>query len=349
MSSSSVNEGVLFCMGNPLLDISATVDLDYIKKYGLKENDAILAEEKHMPIYEEMAQKDNVAYIPGGATQNTARIAQWFLQDVPHATTYAGCIKDDKFGGILQKACADYGVRTIYLMNKGPEPTGLCAVLVNGVNRSLVTNLAAACKYQVEHLSEKENWALVEKAKYFYISGFFITSSQDAIMKVAKYSHSADKTFSMNLGAPFLCSFFKDQLLAALEYTDLIFGNETEAQTLAESAGFSEKKDVGKIAVLIAGLPYKKADKTRTVIITQGADSICVVREGALTLFPVSKLKADQIVDTNGAGDAFAGGFLAQLVQGKSIEESLRCGIWTSQLIIQRSGCTFPKGKPDYS
>ena len=52
----------------------------------------------------------------------------------------------------------------------------------------------------------------------------------------------------------------------------------------------------------------------------------------------VPKIEADKLVDTNGAGDAFVGGFLSQYVQDKSLEKSVDCGIWVSGLIIQRSG-----------
>lgn len=49
----------------------------------------------------------------------------------------------------------------------------------------------------------------------------------------------------------------------------------------------------------------------------------------------------------NGAGDAFVGGFLSQYVKGQSLEKAIDCGIWSSSLVIQRSGCTFPE-KMDY-
>jgi pfkB family carbohydrate kinase. len=63
-------------LGNPLLDISANVDEDFLSKYDLKPNNAILAEEKHKPLYDEMVKKYKVDYTPGGATQNTLRVAQ---------------------------------------------------------------------------------------------------------------------------------------------------------------------------------------------------------------------------------------------------------------------------------
>ena len=57
----AVLEGVLFGMGNPLLDISTDVPEDYLEKYDLKSNDAILAEQKHLPIYQELVDKFEVS------------------------------------------------------------------------------------------------------------------------------------------------------------------------------------------------------------------------------------------------------------------------------------------------
>jgi adenosine kinase len=63
-------------MGNPLLDIAATCDESFLQKYDLKPDNAILAEEKHLPMYEEMKKMDGVEFTAGGATQNTMRICQ---------------------------------------------------------------------------------------------------------------------------------------------------------------------------------------------------------------------------------------------------------------------------------
>ncbi|KAJ3608097.1 hypothetical protein NHX12_025147 [Muraenolepis orangiensis] len=71
-----LSENMLFGMGNPLLDISAVVDKDFLDKYGLKPNDQILAEEKHKALFEEIVKKSQVEYHAGGATQNSVKIAQ---------------------------------------------------------------------------------------------------------------------------------------------------------------------------------------------------------------------------------------------------------------------------------
>jgi adenosine kinase len=57
----------------------------------------------------------------------------------------------------------------------------------------------------------------------------------------------------------------------------------------------------------------------------------------------VPRIPSEQIIDTNGAGDAFVGGFLAQFVKDEGLDKCVDCGIWASGLIIQRSGCTFPE------
>lgn len=63
-------------MGNPLLDISATVGIEFLKKYDLHPNDAILAQDKHKPMYDELIDLYQAEFIAGGSVQNTMRVAQ---------------------------------------------------------------------------------------------------------------------------------------------------------------------------------------------------------------------------------------------------------------------------------
>lgn len=69
---------MLLGMCNPLLDMSAAVDEGILQKYNMKPNDAILAEEKHMPLYKELVKNYKLDYIAGGAAQNSLRVAQVF-------------------------------------------------------------------------------------------------------------------------------------------------------------------------------------------------------------------------------------------------------------------------------
>ena len=69
--------------------------------------------------------------------------------------------------------------------------------------------------------------------------------------------------------------------------------------------------------------------------------------QGEATKHDVIPLAKEDLVDTNGAGDAFVGGFLSQLVLGKDVAECCRAGNYCANLVIQRSGCTYPD-KPNY-
>jgi adenosine kinase len=96
---------------------------------------------------QELAEKPDVQYIAGGATQNSIRVAQWMLQE-PNATSYVGCVGTDHFADTMRAVCQKDGVNVQYMVDG--DTTGTCAVCVVGMDRSLVANLAAANNYKVK-------------------------------------------------------------------------------------------------------------------------------------------------------------------------------------------------------
>lgn len=334
-------------MGNPLLDISAEVAQTTFDKYGLQPGAAILAEDKHKPLYDELAAMKDVQYIAGGATQNSIRVAQWMLQE-PGKTAYMGCIGEDAFGQKLQEACKADGVAAHYMIDKS-TPTGKCAVTILDKERSLTTELSAANNYKADHLREPAQMKVLDGAKIVYSAGFFITVSPES-MDIASEKTVANKTtYCLNLSAEFIVQVppFRAQLEKLLPATDYLFGNETEARAYAEAVGW-ETKDVEFIATRLSLVPMKGDKPPRKVVITQGCEPTVVAIRGHVTKYPVLQLPKEKLVDTNGAGDAFVGGFLAALSKGKDIEGCCKAGAYSASIIIQHSGCTYP-AKPDYS
>lgn len=232
------------------------------------------------------------------------------------------------------------GVRVIYQKNT-EVPTGTCAVLVNGGERSLIANLGAANTFTSSHLETAEAKEAVSQSQIVYISGFFLTVSVDSILTVAKQCVADNKIFSMNLSAPFLIQFFGEQMASVMPYTDFVFANESEAAAYGEAKGYGA--DLGEIALKLAAQPKATGTRARIVVFTQGSSATIVASEGVVTTYPVDPLPREALVDTNGAGDAFVGGFLSQLVQKKPLAECVRAGHFAARTIIQRSGCTFPK------
>jgi adenosine kinase len=327
--------------------LTAPSDQALLDKYGLKANDAILADpDKHMDIYEDLLQNHKAVLIAGGAAQNTARGAQYIL--APNSTVYIGCIGKDKYGETLEKITTDAGVKAEYLYDE-KTPTGRCGVVITGHNRSMCTDLAAANNYKVEHLKSERIWKQVENAQVFYVGGFHLTVCVPAIKALAEEAAAKNKTFILNLSAPFISQFFKDPLDEILPYVDILIGNETEAAAFAESHGI-ETKDVKKIAETIAKGPKKNSKRSRTVVFTQGTDpTIAVTADGDVKEIAVHAIGDDKINDTNGAGDAFAGGFVAGIVQGKSLETAIDMGQWLAKLSIQELGPSYPQPKQTYT
>jgi len=336
--------GILLGMGNPLLDISAEVPMEVLNRYGVQLNNAILAEPKHLPMYQELVDKFNVQYIAGGATQNTIRVAQWMLQK-PGATGYIGAVGKDKFGEQLKKSAEQDGIKTHYYQDE-KTPTGTCAVLIHDKERSLIANLAAANSFKPDHLRKPEIEAVWTKAKFYYIAGFFLTVSPESIMMFARHAHETKKTFAMNLSAPFICEFFTKPLLDALPFADFIFGNEGEARAFGKAMKYKDDSPAS-VATQLAQHTKENKERPRVAIITQGADPTLVFFEGKIHSIPVPPISPSAIVDVNGAGDAFVGGFLAWLVKGHPVLECVRAGQYASRVILQVSG-TVLKGKPSF-
>lgn len=326
-------------MGNPLLDISAHVGQDILDKYELKLDSAILAEEKHMPLYQELVDKYDVQFIAGGATQNTIRVAQWMLKDKKGQTAFMGCVgPDDKYGKQLEKCASDDGV-LVHYMKDPSTPTGTCAALIVGGERSLCANLAAANNFKDTHLETEKAKEIIDSAEIYYSAGFFLTVSVPSLVKVAESFLAKNKIVALNLSAPFIVEFFAEQLSTALEYADYVFGNESEAAAYGKKNGIGE--DLSKVAMAIAALPKKNTSRPRTVVFTQGAKSTIVVSDGKVTEYSVEELPKEKLVDTNGAGDSFVGGFLAELVEGKDVAACVKAGHWAARYIIQTDGTTL--------
>lgn len=330
----------LLCLENPLLDIQAQADEQLLKKYELKANDAILAEEKHMGLYEDLLQNYKAKLIAGGAAQNTARGAQYILP--ADSVVFVGCVGRDKYSDILKETADKAGLRVEYRYDD-EQPTGRCGVIITGYDRSMVTHLAAANHYKVEHIKSPDIWPFVQNARLLLVGGYHLTVCMPAIMALAEEAAgTTEKSLVLTLSAPFIPTFFKDQLDTVLPYTDFVVGNETEALSYAESHGLGTT-NLHDIARNIALSPKKVSSRPRTVVITHGTEpTIVAVGEGDIKTYPVHVISKSDICDTNGAGDAFTGGFLAGIIEGKPLDTCVDMGHWLASLSIRELGPSYP-------
>lgn len=125
-----------------------------------------------------------------------------------------------------------------------------------------------------------------------------------------------------------------------MKYTDMVFGNETEAEAFARYNGMDKDASIEDIARAIASLPNQK-DTKRTVIITQGADCTIVCHGDSINRYSVTKVA--NVVDTTGAGDSFVGGFLSQLALGYDEATCVSAGHYAASVVIQVEGAIYPE------
>lgn len=162
---------------------------------------------------------------------------------------------------------------------------------------------------------------------------------------ICEFATANDKPLGFNLSALFVVQFFMDKVKATIKHADFVFCNEDEGSEFAKSEGLESSDRVG-IAKKIAS--YEKASSTRPriVIITQGAEPTIVAtgragEEAKVELIPVAPIDASLIVDTNGAGDSFVGGFFAELAKGSSLTTAVNVGNVLAGKVIQRSGAVY--------
>jgi len=346
--------------GNPLLDISAVVEDSEFENWKLKPGDIVLAPDVGATpeMYKAYMAKYPVEYIAGGATQNTIRVCQW-MTGAAGATAYVGSTGSDENGAMLEKCAREDGVNVQY-MKQPTTPTGTCAVLVSKTGeRALCTSLGAANEYNTSHYETPAIQAMVNAAKIFYSAGFFITVSVPTIVANGKHCAATGKTMCVNLSAPFICEVPPFRMALDNEimpYVNILFGNETEAASYGSGKSFGTPMegwgcgttDVGTIALKIAAMPKASGTRPRIVVFTQGKDPTLVACGGVLHKFPVPPLAKELLVDTNGAGDAFVGGFLAKLACGCDLETCVNAGNYAARQIIQVAGCKIPSFAPAY-
>lgn len=266
---------------------------------------------------------------------------------------YIGCVGADKYADQLSAANKREGLATEYLVDD-THPTGRCGVIITGHDRSMCTDLAAANHYKLSHLTSPPIWELVQKAQIYYVGGYHLTVCVDAIKKLgeeAAASHSKGKLMVLSLSAPFIPEFFKAQLDEVLPYCDYVIGNETEAQAYAKSHNLPQDSIHAIAKALASG--ESKTGRPKTIIITQGTDpTIVAVQQGTAVEtkeYSIHRIDEKEIVDTNGAGDAFAGGLLAGIVEGKDLKTSVDMGHWLARESIQERGPAYPYPKKTYT
>ena len=250
-----------------------------------------------------------------------------------------GCIGSDSYGKMLTEALREVNVEPV-LEKKEDILTSRCAVAVHLKERCLIPEIRASTMLSMEFVQQNLNDIL--RASIFLIEGYFVIEKYDIILKLAEDFAKLNKTIAFTLSAVFMVEAFRDRILEISNKSHIIFCNNEEAEALTKNTSENFEEISEDIHKMLAPLD-------RILVITCGKNPVVISKYNYaekkldfLLKSYVYNVSDEEIVDTNGCGDSFVGGFLSQYIQGKSLEICARAGNWASSVIIRNVGCTYP-------
>jgi sugar/nucleoside kinase (ribokinase family) len=305
-------------IGNAIVDVLARTEDDFLVKQGMNKGAmALIDEARAQAIYDAMGP---AVEISGGSAANTIV----GLASLGGRGAFVGRVKNDNLGHAFSHDIRAAGVAfTTSAADSGPS-TGRCYVLVTpDGERTMNTYLGAAQDLHPADIDE----GMIASSAIVYLEGYLWDpkNAKDAFLKAAKIAHESERKVALSLSDAFCVDRWRDEFLQLMRSgtVDLIFANEGELQSLYQTSDFDSAVKALRNDIDIAVVT--RSEKGCLVIGPDGTE--------AVPAFPVKK-----VVDTTGAGDLFAAGFLSGLARGADDRTCGRLGALAAGEVIQHLG-----------
>ena len=303
-------------LGSAIVDVLGAVDDAFLLTHNIAKGVMTLIDEyRAETLYAAFPDPREIA---GGSAANTmAGIASLGARG-----NFAGKVKQDRLGGAFYASMRALGLNyTTAPAESGPQTAcSLIAVTPDG-QRSMNTYLGAAREFAITDLSESD----IAGSDILYIEGYLwdAPTAKAASLKAIDIARKTGTKVAFSLSDPFLMGRYRGEFLELLSHLDILFANEDEAKALFEVGDFDD--------VLQAFKPMNKiAAITRS-------EKGCVIARGA-EVHVVDAAPVDRVVDTTGAGDLYASGFLYGLTHGRDLAASGRLGSFCAAEVIGHFG-----------
>jgi adenosine kinase len=334
--------------GSPLIDMIADVDREIMKKHNLKLDETIHKKMDETTIFVDMEKEARITYVPGGCSYNAMRIFNWMLQGESEGLVgLLGSVGKDKYGKKYEELLKSENIQPIFEKIEGIN-TGICCVYVFNKDRGHVTDLGASTL--ITNKFFKENLDTLKNVDLIYSELFILKHKRDMVFDLAGLMLDTKKLFGFNLPSFYFIETFLNDIISLIEYADFVFSNAAEALFFSQLAFSANIDNLADICELICKkIKKKNQQKRRVVVITNGPNPAYYCQydfvEEKITgkgVVNVDFVAEEDIVDANGAGDAFAGGFMSQYIKGNDLEQCMEAGHWAAGKIIQVRGCQIP-------
>lgn len=307
----------VIAMGNAIVDVIAAVDDGFLLKHNIAKGIMTLVDEyRANQLYHAFAERREIA---GGSAANTmAGLASLGARGI-----FVGKVKSDRLGESFSASMKDIGVRFATPFASDGPPTACCLVAVapDG-QRSMNTHLGASRELGPDDIDIAE----IASADILYIEGYLwdTESAKAASRKAIAVAKDAGTRVAFTLSDPFCVGRYREEFLELMENDlDVLFANEDEAKALFEVEAFDEVlQHLGPWSGIAA--------------LTRSAKG-CVVTGGG-EVHVIDAAPVTRVIDTTGAGDQFAAGFLFGLCRDKSLGTSGKLGVLAAAEIISHYG-----------
>jgi sugar/nucleoside kinase (ribokinase family) len=311
-------------LGNAIVDVIASVDDRFLLTHKIAKGamtliDEFRAQELHKALADARQALSFLHEVAGGSCANTMA----GLASLGGSGVYVGKIHDDRLGEVFRRSMNELGVTFTTRPARAGATTAssMIAVTPDG-QRSMNTHLGACRELVPDDVEEQQ----IAAAKVLYIEGYLWDeeNAKQASRKAMAAAKQAGGQVALTLSDPFCVGRFRDEFLDLLEnQLDIVFANEEEAKALFEEEDFDKVvahiRRWGGIAAL-----------------TRSAKGCVIVKGDAVHEVPAAPVA--EVVDTTGAGDQFAAGFLYGLTRGKPLDVCGRLGSMAAAEVISHYG-----------
>ncbi|HEX9701965.1 MAG TPA: adenosine kinase [Rhodospirillales bacterium] len=304
-------------IGNAIVDVLAHAGDDFLAGNGLAKGAMTLidaAEAKSL--YQKIGPAVECS---GGSAANTIAA----LASLGGAGAFVGKVRDDQLGEVFAHDIRALGVHFATPPSPDGPPTATCLILVTpDAQRTMQTFLGACVDLGPDDVDE----GVIAAASVTYLEGYLWDppAAKKAIVKAAKAAHAAGRRVSLSLSDPFCVDRHRAEFLDLIErHVDILFANEHEIMSLYQVDAFDDALQAVRGHCQIAALT--RSEKGSVVV---AGDEVHVVDAE-----PVAK-----VVDTTGAGDAYAAGFLFGVTAGRDLAQSARLGGIAAAEVISHMG-----------
>jgi sugar/nucleoside kinase (ribokinase family) len=305
-------------IGNAIFDVLVQTDEGFLSRHGMtKGGMALIDEARATSIYRDMGPATEMS---GGSAANTIV----GIANLGARAAYVGKVKDDQIGRLYTHDIRAAGVAFETRPASDGPATGCSYILVTpDGERTMNTYLGAAQELSPSDIDAGQ----VAASGIVYLEGYLWDpkSAKDAFVKASTIAHDAGRQVALTLSDSFCVDRYRGEFLDLMRggAVDLVFANETELHSLYQTSDFDTALKQLRLDVNLG-------------VVTRSEKGCVVASPGGVTAVPAFPI--DKMVDTTGAGDLFAAGFLFGLVRGASHENAGRLGALAAAEIIQHIG-----------